>query len=281
MDNHALRFSCYRSHGDVARWLVRRFKLTEEDARADHNFALYASILRVQTLPIAMWLADRFKFTKADMKTWIGPFQWGIRHDFVALKWVVERFKLDSTDMLWVFPNCCFVGEFEAVCWLETKFELTTDDIRRGLDAARESGDVRIIEWLENKFGDRLGGCRNYKHLYRPFNKGDIVVVKWKERRKNDSAVWEKTKGSRLKALGNDLLFIGEEMLSLCKMFFRQFTRVMTTTKKTAMWAIVAVCVALASLVYLDPKSGVLMWTATIGRRVLFFAWLTFMVLGY
>ena len=47
---------------DVARWLVDRFSLTAEDARAGGNYAFWGACENGH-LDVVQWLAEHFNFT--------------------------------------------------------------------------------------------------------------------------------------------------------------------------------------------------------------------------
>jgi hypothetical protein len=61
----ALFAFCQQGDTAAATWLVDRFALTVDDARAGDNFALQLAC-RYGHLAAAMWLADRFGLTAAD-----------------------------------------------------------------------------------------------------------------------------------------------------------------------------------------------------------------------
>ena len=93
------RASCKNGHLEVAKWLAEKFQLTQEDARAEYNYALRWSCENGH-LEVAKWLAETFKLTQEDArayKNWALHCSCEYGHLEVA-KWLVERFKLTQED---------------------------------------------------------------------------------------------------------------------------------------------------------------------------------------
>jgi hypothetical protein len=126
--NTALSGACHNGHLAVAQWLVERFDLSAEDARAHGNEALRYACL-AGNLNVAQWLAERFHLTAHDVRT----------HNNFALR------------------TACHSGRLELAQWLAKRFELNVDDARANNNEALrwtcDGGHSDVAQWLADDVG--------------------------------------------------------------------------------------------------------------------------------
>jgi len=121
------RYAAQNGHLEMVQYLVEKFELTADDARADDNFALRFAAENGQ-LETVKYLVDRFELTADDARF----------DDNYALREAAQN------------------GQLETVQYLVEQFELTADDARAddnyALRSAAENGHLEMVQYLVDQF---------------------------------------------------------------------------------------------------------------------------------
>ena len=129
--NCAFRYACGNGHLNVAQWLYKVFKLTDDDVRFNDNNAL-TLVCTFGHLHVAQWLYTVFHLTVDDVRTG-------------------ENYS---------FRTACAKGYLDMAKWLYSEFKLTVDDaLSHGNDAfiyARRYEHQNVCDWLIATFGETV-----------------------------------------------------------------------------------------------------------------------------
>jgi len=157
--------ACNRGHLTVMQWLVSRFGLTADDARANDNLAL-VRVCSQGHLAAAQWLVAHFGLTVKDMRNSYYALPWACIGGHSAMaQWLVARFGLTVDDVRSgdILRYVCAEKNLEMAKWLATRFELTAADARSSgaLRWACGRGHLVTAQWLVAHFGLTADDAKN------------------------------------------------------------------------------------------------------------------------